>query len=102
MAARLEAAEPGPKYRGLDRLAGQQIRAVERRGKFLVLPLLRQGSHLEDLIIHLGMTGVISAAPQERTQHLRVSLDLSPGGATVILGDAPPVGDRLYIIDHRR
>lgn len=102
MAARLEAAEPGPKYRGLDRLAGQQISAVERRGKFLVLPLLRQGRHLEDLIIHLGMTGVLSAAPPERPQHLRVSLDLSPGGAPVILGEAQPDGDRLYFSDIRR
>src|SRR5690625_4179885 len=102
MAARLEAAEPGPKYRGLDRLAGQQISAVERRGKFLVLPLLRQGRHLEDLIIHLGVTGVLSAAPPERPQHLRVRLDLAPGGAPVILGEAQPDGDRLYFSDIRR
>ncbi|HLR45973.1 MAG TPA: DNA-formamidopyrimidine glycosylase family protein [Deinococcales bacterium] len=46
LGARLEEAEPGPKYRGLDRLTGQVIRAVERRGKFLVLPLERNGERL--------------------------------------------------------
>ncbi len=102
-AARLEQAQAGPKYRNLERLAGQQIAAVERRGKFLVLPLERSGQRLDDLIIHLGMTGVISAASPARPQHLRVSLQLSDGGRPpVMLGQEQPGGERLYFSDIRR
>ena len=101
--ARLEAAAPGPKYRGLDRLAGQTIQAVTRRGKFLVLPLERAGERLDDLVVHLGMTGVVSAAAPARPQHLRVSLQLSPGGQVpVILGERQPSGETLYFTDIRR
>lgn len=103
LAARLEAAVPGPKYAGLDRLAGQQITAVTRRGKFLVLPLERNGERLDDLIIHLGMTGVISATEPDRPQHLRVSVELTEGGQPpVILGEQQPDGSRLYFTDIRR
>jgi formamidopyrimidine-DNA glycosylase len=37
--AELVEALPGPKYAGLERLNAQQIVAVGRRGKFLILPL---------------------------------------------------------------
>lgn len=101
--ARLEAAEPGPKYRGLDRLEGQHISAVTRRGKFLVLPLLRNGERHDDLIIHLGMTGVLSSVPPARPAHLRVSLELGGSGpAPVILGEQQGDGSRLYFTDIRR
>ena len=101
--ARLTAAEAGPKYRSLDRLAGQDIVEVTRRGKFLVLPLERAGERLDDLVIHLGMTGVISATPPARPQHLRVQLQLSPGGkAPVILGQPEPDAGSLYFTDIRR
>lgn len=101
--ATLEAAETGPKYRALDRLAGQDITEVTRRGKFLILPLERAGERLDDLVIHLGMTGVISATPPERPQHLRVRLQLSPGGtAPVILGQPQTAADSLYFTDIRR
>lgn len=97
------AADPGPKYRSLDRLAGQEITEVTRRGKFLVLPLLRNGERLDDLVIHLGMTGVISASPPERPQHLRVRLELGAGGALpVIIGKPQAAGDSLYFTDIRR
>ena len=66
-------APPGPKYAGLERASGQRILEVRRRGKFLLLPL----SQGDELIVHLGMTGVISPAPHD--QHLRVKLELSPG-----------------------
>ncbi len=83
--ARLAEADPAPKYAALERADGQRIVAVHRRGKFLVLPL-----HTGDeLIIHLGMTGVISwRAPQS---HVRVILDLSGRGRR-----------RLYFKDPRR
>lgn len=72
-------APPGPKYRGLERAPGQTIHAVNRRGKFLLMPL-----DADDLLVlHLGMTGVvIPAATGDRlSAHARVRLRLD--------GDAP-------------
>jgi formamidopyrimidine-DNA glycosylase len=80
-------APPGPKYRDLPRAAGQTLRAVERRGKFLVMPL----SGGDELIVHLGMTGVVSHRAPANEGHLRVRLRLSGG---------PP--DTLYFFDPRR
>ena len=85
LAAELVEAEPGPKYEGLERATGQQILSVGRRGKFLLLPL----SHGDELVIHLGMTGIISAEPFPK--HTRVKLTLDP---------AP--NDTLYFQDVRR
>jgi formamidopyrimidine-DNA glycosylase len=83
-AARVEA-PAGPKYHALERAAGQRIEAVDRRGKFLLLPLSRG----DELVIHLGMTGVIA---QERpANHLRVMVELSG-----------PKPRRLYFRDPRR
>lgn len=67
-------APDGPKYANLARAAGQRIAGVIRRGKFLILPL-----GADELIIHLGMTGVLSPSPPAR--HLRVRLELSGKGA---------------------
>lgn len=63
-------APPGPKYADLERASGQRIEAVNRRGKFLILPL----SGGDDLVIHLGMTGILTAEPVAK--HLRVRLHL--------------------------
>ena len=63
-------AQPGPKYENLLSAAGQQILDVTRRGKFLILPL----SGGQDLIIHLGMTGIVT--PTEPEKHVRVRLEL--------------------------
>lgn len=71
-AERVEA-PPSPKYASLERAAGQCIGAVNRRGKFLLLPL----SLGDELVIHLGMTGVVSPDPPEA--HLRVKLTLDHG-----------------------
>ena len=86
-------APAGPKYAGLERLPGQRIERVLRRGKFLLLPLARtpvdamrvdssvarQGGDSEaghdELIVHLGMTGVVLRTPPPG--HLRVRLRLS-------------------------
>ena len=73
VSAELVEAVPGPKYAGLERATGQDILAVKRRGKFLLLPL----SAGDDLIIHLGMTGIVS--PEPFAKHTRVKLELSPG-----------------------
>ncbi len=78
-------APAGPKYAHLERAAGQRIEAVGRRGKFLILPL----SGEDELIVHLGMTGIVS--PERPRQHLRVHLRLS--------GPAP---NELFFRDARR
>jgi formamidopyrimidine-DNA glycosylase len=57
-------------------LRGRTIRAVERRGKYLVMPLDQDGQRL---VVHLGMTGHLRVwepeeAPVKHT-HLRVLLD---------------------------
>lgn len=82
-------APSGPKYAGLERLPGQRIEAVNRRGKYLILPL----SQRDELIIHLGMTGVITPrlmSEKERT-HTRVKLTLNKGP-----------DEHLYFVDVRR
>ncbi|MDZ7706597.1 MAG: bifunctional DNA-formamidopyrimidine glycosylase/DNA-(apurinic or apyrimidinic site) lyase, partial [Trueperaceae bacterium] len=88
-------APPGPKYARLEEAAGQTIRAVERRGKFLLLPLARgpvdgrvdprvddapasAGGPDDVLVIHLGMTGVLSATPPMAHERVRLSLDDGP------------------------
>ena len=78
-------APPGPKYANLERATGQRIESVGRRGKFLLLPL----SAGDELIEHLGMTGVISSTPPP--DHLRVELSLSGRSK-----------QRLYFRDVRR
>ena len=71
-------AQPGPKYENLLSAAGREILEVTRRGKFLILPL----SGEQDLIIHLGMTGIVT--PKEPEKHVRVKLGLSSGKDPVL------------------
>lgn len=69
-------APAGPKYADLERASGQTIQAVTRRGKFMLLPL----SGGDELIIHLGMTGVVSPGHRQGGgPHLRVRLRLDGG-----------------------
>ena len=60
----------------VQRLKGRTIRTVERRGKYIVMPLDQDG---ERLVVHLGMTGHLRVwepeeAPVKHT-HVRVRLD---------------------------
>jgi len=84
-------APPGPKTADLERAVGQRIVAVDRRGKFLLLPLRRPEASEpgDELIIHLGMTGVLS--PRPPAAHLRLRIRL----------DGPPP-DVLHVQDARR
>jgi len=75
--ASLVDAAPGPKYVGLERAAGQRILEVGRRGKFLILPL----SGGDDLIIHLGMTGILTPTPPEKHVRVRLELDADDNSA---------------------
>jgi formamidopyrimidine-DNA glycosylase len=58
------------------RLRGRTIRSVERRGKYLVMPLDEDG---ERLVVHLGMTGHLRVWEPEETPvkhtHFRALLD---------------------------
>jgi formamidopyrimidine-DNA glycosylase len=108
-AERVEA-PPGPKYARLEDAAGQRIRAVERRGKFLLLPLERpsggaSGATSRDdvVVIHLGMTGIVSARRPDRHERVRLTLDDGPDpvlhfqdvrrfGRFLLLPEGDPVG----------
>jgi formamidopyrimidine-DNA glycosylase len=83
--ARRVEAPAGPKYHGLERVAGQRVLAVTRRGKFLVMPL----DSGESLVVHLGMTGVLSGTRPD--DHLRVEVALEGRRE-----------NRLYFRDPRR
>lgn len=71
LSASLVDAKPHKKYKDLELSVGQSIKAVKRRGKFLILKL----SGNLDLIIHLGMTGVLAFEPFEK--HTRVKLEFA-------------------------
>jgi formamidopyrimidine-DNA glycosylase len=59
------------------RLVGCRVRAVRRRGKWIVCDL-DGGLHL---VIHLGMTGQLTVVPARdpRTDHTHLVMDLAPG-----------------------
>lgn len=85
-------APAGPKYANLERAAGQRILDVRRRGKFLLLPL----SGGDELVLHLGMTGILS--PEKPSLHLRVELALSgPAPKTLYFKDARRFGRCLVV-----
>lgn len=86
LTARRVDAPPGPKYANLEAADGHRIEAVTRRGKFLLLPL----SNGDELVVHLGMTGVMTA--EQPATHLRVEVTLTPTGDR----------DALYFKDVRR
>ncbi len=71
--AELVDATPGKKYARLTQAEGKRILTVNRRGKFLLLPL---AGDLE-LVIHLGMTGVLTHKLPKK--HVRVRLKLEKG-----------------------
>ncbi|MDP6935295.1 MAG: bifunctional DNA-formamidopyrimidine glycosylase/DNA-(apurinic or apyrimidinic site) lyase, partial [Myxococcota bacterium] len=94
--ARLADAQ-GPKYVNLERAAGQRIHSVERRGKYLVLPL----SGGDELIVHLGMTGRIRATAPDG--HLRVVVELDgPAPSTLYFEDTRRFGRFLVAPDGDR
>jgi formamidopyrimidine-DNA glycosylase len=89
-AERVDAPE-GKKYANLERASGQKILSVNRRGKFMILPL----DNNDELIIHLGMTGIISPQPFEK--HVRAKLTLAASENL-----AAGANNELYFQDVRR
>jgi len=97
---------PARRIGTLSRAVGGRIVRVDRRGKFLLLPLERQGSDpAVELIVHLGMTGIIRVLDQDDPEgaidaagkHVRVRLLLDDGRA-VIMRDARRFG-RVTVVD---
>lgn len=66
------------------RLLGARITGTDRRGKFLWLTLGADDVGADDhsaLVVHLGMSGQMLLGPLERTEHLRIAVELDDGTA---------------------
>jgi len=92
-------APAGPKTANLERAQGQRVLAVGRRGKFLLLPLAPASQPSAEvrgeLVLHLGMTGVIAPTP---LPHLRIRMRLSGGDPdTLYIGDVRRFGRYLVV-----
>ncbi|GMA93995.1 hypothetical protein GCM10025881_08190 [Pseudolysinimonas kribbensis] len=88
---------PGPVEDFVERATGARLRAPQRRGKFLWVPL--EGAP-EALTIHLGMSGqvLLRSPDHERDRLTRVVLDLdSPLGE----GAGHPGALRVDFVDQR-
>lgn len=81
----------------LDPLAGQIVRAVERRGKYL---LLRFGHGT--LLIHLGMSGSLRVLPQGTSPRPHDHVDLVFGRQCLRLHDPRRFGAILWTTDDPR
>jgi formamidopyrimidine-DNA glycosylase len=97
---------PARRIGPIARAVGGRITSVERRGKFLLLPLRWANPQPSaELIVHLGMTGILRVLPHDDLagfvdadrQHVRVRLELDDGQA-LILRDARRFG-RVTVVD---
>jgi formamidopyrimidine-DNA glycosylase len=81
----------GPPEDFVDRLVGGRFESVERRGKFLWLPLLSaddaqsaDSPPVEALVVHLGMSGQVllreTDAPLDRLTRIRIDVDSPVNG----------------------
>lgn len=104
---RAVARDPYPSRRLGDvaRAVGGRIGPVVRRGKFLLAPLDGPPPHPSELVLHLGMTGILrvlaaddpSGHPGGPDPHVRVRLELDYGTA-LVLRDARRFG-RVDVVD---
>jgi len=97
---------PSRRLGDVERAVGGTVTAVLRRGKYLLIPLDGGApSHPSELIVHLGMTGIVRVLdvddpdghPGAVGQHVRVRLVLDDGRAFV-LRDARRFG-RVGVVD---
>ena len=88
------------------RAVGGRIAAVHRRGKFLLIPLAGpRPAHPSELVIHLGMTGILRVLPEDDADgaiaspatHVRVRFRLDDG-TVLVLRDARRFG-RVTVVD---
>jgi formamidopyrimidine-DNA glycosylase len=76
------------------RLAGRTITAARRRGKYLWLELDEPGPGADAVLAHLGMSGQMLVADDERPaeKHLRVRFRFADGGAELRFVDQRTFG----------
>lgn len=83
------------RYVNLDEAVGREVRALRRRGKYLIGDL---GDR--ELIVHLGMTGQVGVRPEEPDhKHLRVLFALDDG-ARFFFADQRRFG-KLHVVTPR-
>jgi len=96
---------PARRIGDVRRATGGTVDRVLRRGKFLLVPLSGPApSHPSELIIHLGMSGILRVLDDEDPEgriapdtHVRVRLSLDDG-QVLVLRDARRFG-RLTVVD---
>ena len=85
---------PGGAADAVLRMTGARLVDAVRRGKYLWLPLERDGAVAEALVVHLGMSGQLlvedRSAPEEK--HLRARWRFSDGGAELRFVDQRTFG----------
>ena len=101
---------PKARFHAVSRLAGRTISSVERRGKFLVLPLTGAADHEQlELILHLGMTGSLrfvgprsdpTPGPETDLSHVRARLELDDG--SILLFRDPRRFGRVSVVPSGR
>jgi len=78
------------------KLIGQKINSLERRGKYLIFRL--SGGMV--LIIHLKMSGALLLNPEQASRHTRVIFDLD-NGSRLIFTDRRRLG-ALWLVENER
>ena len=78
------------------KLAGQKINSLERRGKYLIFHL----SGGKALIIHLKMSGALLLNPEQVDRHARVIFDLD-NGSRIIFTDRRRLG-ALWLVENEQ
>jgi formamidopyrimidine-DNA glycosylase len=101
------ARDPYPSRRlgAVERAVGGRIGAVARRGKFLLAPLAGGPPHPSELVLHLGMSGILrvltaddpAGHPGGPEPHVRVRMELDDETA-LVLRDARRFG-RVDVVD---
>lgn len=96
---------PARRLGEVHRAVGGTVTAVDRRGKFLLLPLAGAApAHPSELVIHLGMSGILRILDADdpdsqvtSTGHVRVRFTLDDG-KVLVLRDARRFG-RVTVVD---
>jgi len=89
--ARIVATGPPDEFR--QKLIGQKIEGISRRGKYLLFKL----SNATSLIVHLRMTGSLLLDPIDAQRYVRASFDLT-GGHHLVFRDSRRFG-RIWLVD---
>ena len=96
---------PARRLGDVSRAVGGTVARVDRRGKFLLVPLTGDDPrHPSELVIHLGMSGILRVLDEDDPEgrigpdtHVRVRLSLDDGNV-LVLRDARRFG-RVTVVD---